>query len=280
MQKLTGAVELIALAVMLGGCGHEPKPAVGTGVEAARPLVVIFMENKERSSIVGNPSAPYMNQLLSQGKDFIHYYGVTHPSLPNYLAIANGSTNGKEGTDTISAGELQPTPTLWNQLADAGISFNVYEESMPSTCFAGTSSGQYQLKHNPAIPFAAVLDDAAVCAHVKPYTEGAALAQVNFIAPNMCNDTHDCSITTGDDWLKANLPDMLAQDAKVLITYDEGTTSTNGGGNVYCVEVYKEITPSTNTATFNHYSLLAAIEKQYGLAYLGAAANATPLPLG
>ena len=64
------------------------------------------MENKERSSVVGSSCAPYQNALRAQGIDFTHAYGVTHPSLPNYLALGNGATDGKQGTDSISAGEL------------------------------------------------------------------------------------------------------------------------------------------------------------------------------
>ena len=294
MRTAKSTALLIAIVVLLAACGHastaptqavrgsQPTSSPGSSPRAdvpAPPLVVIFMENKERSTIVGNATAPYMNQLLARGKDFVNYNAVTHPSLPNYLALASGTTAGKDGTDTIAAGELQHIATVWNQLSDAGITFNVYEESMLSTCYSGTSSGQYQLKHNPAIPFAEVFDNAAVCARVKPYTTGAPLAQVNFVAPNMCNDSHDCSATTGDEWLRANVPGMIAQGAQVVITYDEGSTSTNGGGNVYCVEMYQGISHSTVTATFNHYSILAAIEKRFGLPYLGAAAAVTPLPL-
>ena len=253
-------------------------PAAHAG-RAKHPLVIIFMENHERSAIVGSNSAPYMSALLAQGKDFTHYYGVTHPSLPNYLALANGSTDGKNGTDSISAGELTQSPTVWSQLSAAGVSWRVYEESMPSTCYGGTSSGDYELKHNPATPFAEIYNNASLCKHVKPYSTGVPLARVTFIAPNMCNDMHDCSIATGDAWLKANVPGMLAAGARVVVTFDEGSTSTNGGGNVYTVVVRNGMKPSVRDATFNHYSLLAAIEKKFGLSMLGAAASARPLPL-
>lgn len=250
------------------------------------PLVVIYMENKERSSVVGSSSATYQNALRAQGIDFTHYYGVTHPSLPNYLALGNGATDGKQGTDTISAGELQQSPTLWNQLQNAGVSWGVYEEDMPSACSGATTSGLYALKHNPATPFASVFTNAAVCARVLPYTQFDvhAMPKVSFIAPNLCNDEHDCPISTGDTWLKANVAPMLANGATVVLTYDEGSSSagingTSGGGNIYTVVAGPGIGPSVDGGQYNHYSLLAAIEQRYGLARLGAAASATPLPI-
>jgi hypothetical protein len=280
-RTLTSAIVGIAvgLATIVGlsyKADINNSPAAATG---KRPIVVIFMENHERSSIVGSTSAPYMNQLRTQGKDFTHYYGVTHPSLPNYLALGNGSTDGKTGTDSITAGSISGT-TLWNQLAAAGVSFNVYEESMPSTCYSGTSSGEYQLKHNPATPFHDVFTNSSVCSHVKPYPgPGAPLAAVNFVAPNMCNDTHDCSIATGNGWLQANVPPMLNKGAKVIITYDEGESGTNGGGNIYTVEYFNGITPSVKTGTFNHYGLLRALEARFALPLLNNAATANKLPI-
>jgi hypothetical protein len=262
------------------GTSSSPPP---TG---ASPLVVIYMENKERSSVVGSSSAPYQNALLGKGIDFTHYYGVTHPSLPNYLALGNGATDGKQGTDSITAGELAQSPTLWNQLQNAGISWGVYEEDMPSACYGGVTSALYALKHNPATPFASVFNDAATCAHVQPYTklDPQHLPAVSFIAPNLCNDEHDCALSTGDAWLKANVAPMLSAGATVVLTYDEGSSSagingTSGGGNIYMAVVGPGINARVDTGQYNHYSLLAAIEKRFGLARLNGAASATPLPL-
>jgi hypothetical protein len=250
------------------------------------PLVVIYMENKERSTVVGSSSAPYQNTLRARGIDFTHVYGVTHPSLPNYLALANGSTDGKQGTDSITAGELSQSPTLWNQLQNAGISWGVYEEDMPSTCYGGVTSGLYALKHNPATPFASVYRDSATCSHVHPFSafDVTHMPAVSFIAPNLCNDEHDCGLSTGDGWLLAHVEPMLANGATVILTYDEGSTSagidgTSGGGNIYTVVVGPGIAPQVESGQYNQYSMLAAIEARLGLSKLNAAADVTPMPL-
>jgi acid phosphatase len=272
MRKLL--IGLVMLAFM--GVGAN------SAVEAApSPVVVIFMENHERSSIETSPDADYLKSFENSGISFTHYYGVSHPSLPNYLAFASGSTKGKVGTDSIHTGEIAGA-NVWAQLQTAGVSWKVYEETMPSACYAGGSSGLYQLKHNPALPFANIFNRAKRCAKVVPYTQFNvnSLPAVSFITPNMCNDMHDCSIATGDNWLQARVPAMLAAGATVVITWDEGSSGTQGGGNIYTAVDGPGVSGRTETGTYNHYSLLRALEDRYGLARLGGAAGATPLPLG
>jgi phosphatidylinositol-3-phosphatase len=255
--------------------------AIGVAPSAAgmRPLVIVVMENHERSDIVGSSSAPYLNGLRSRGIDFTNYVGVTHPSLPNYLALASGSTAGKSGSDSIRAGEISGMATIWNQLQNNGIGWRVYEESMPSTCYGGTSSGGYVLRHNPSIPFSAVFQSSTACGHVQRYAPGVPLAPVTFITPNLCHDMHDCSIATGDSWLKANLQPIIQAGATVVITFDEGDSSTGGGGNIYTVVAGSGVTHRVNAYRYDHYSLLAAIEHRFGLPLLRNAASAPRLPL-
>ena len=157
---------------------------------------------------------------------------------------------------------------------------------MPSTCSGATTSGLYALKHNPATPFASVFKDATTCSHVRPYTQfdPTSMPKVSFIAPNLCNDEHDCAISTGDSWLKANVGPMLSAGATVVLTYDEGSSSagingTSGGGNIYTVVVGPGVSARVDSGQYNHYSLLAAIEKRFGLTRLNGAGGATPLPL-
>jgi acid phosphatase len=261
------------------GAHATARPAPFRAATSA-PIIVIFMENHERSSIENSADADYLKSFEAGGRSFTHYYGVTHPSLPNYLAFASGSTKGKVGTDSISAGSISGA-NLWSQAQGHGVSWAVYEESMPSACYKGGSSGNYQLKHNPAMPFANIANRPVRCNKVVPYTQFNvnALPQVSFITPNMCNDMHDCSIATGDNWLAARVPAMLSAGAEVVITFDEGSTSTNGGGNIYAAVRGPGIGASVNTGTFNHYSLLAGLEARFGLSKLGAAQSATPLPI-
>ena len=72
---------------------------------------------------------------------------------------------------------------------------------------------------------------------------------------------------------------MLAAGATVVITFDEGSTSTNGGGNIYTALDGPGIGSSVNSNTYNHYSLLAGLEARAGVRKLQNAAGSPVLPL-
>ena len=110
----------------------------------------------------------------SSWADYTNYFAVAHPSLPNYLAIASGTTAGSVPTD-LGGGNLGVT-TVWDQLTADGIPWAVYEETMPSraTCPSRQVSPQeYVLKHNPATPFDSVFSDPATMrACAAPHADG------------------------------------------------------------------------------------------------------------
>jgi acid phosphatase len=272
-------------------------PTNGTG----NPVVIIFMENRSASDILGNPDTPYLNQFSAGGRTFTDYRegDSVGPSLPDYLQVAAGSSCGSTSDAVIagdpSIGSVCPT-TVWNQLTDAGQSWGVYMEAMPTACYGGVSygdpvtDGPYALKHNPATPFPSVYGDQGLCAsHVLPYSsfDPAALSAVSFISPNVCDDQHGSASTQwtnclddspelmrrGDDWLSARVPAMVAAGATVVITYDES-------GVLYAAEQGPGVVPgSVDPTPYTHYSILAAIEARYGLPALGGAQTANVLPL-
>src|SRR5712692_2844967 len=71
-----------------------PLPAQVDRPPAFSKVVVIIFENTEFDEIIGNPDAPFFNQLASQYGLATNYFGITHPSLPNYLATIGGDTFG------------------------------------------------------------------------------------------------------------------------------------------------------------------------------------------
>ncbi len=60
----------------------------------------------------------------------------------------------------------------------------------------------------------------------------------------------------------------------MFITFDEGSR------NLYTVEVGRGIRRSVVRRGATHYSLLAGLERRFGLARLGGARSTRPLPLG
>ena len=83
---------------------------------------------------------------------------------------------------------------------------------------------------------ARITGDRAACArHVVPLTQLEAdlksadsLPNYVLISPNLCNDTHDCPMATGDAWLSRQVPGILespaftTQKSLLVITWDEG----------------------------------------------------------
>ena len=133
-------------------------PSVTSGVPSAtvpRPAhtVVVVMENHSYAEIIGNPAAPFINQLASRGALFTRSYAVTHPSEPNYLALFSGST---QGVADDSCPHSFAAPNLAASLIAAGSSFAGYAEDLPGTGSPACSQGEYARKHVPWTNFSNV----------------------------------------------------------------------------------------------------------------------------
>jgi phosphatidylinositol-3-phosphatase len=251
------------LAAAAGG-----STALSTGraqVPRIAHVVLIVFENHERSSVLGSGAAPTFDALAAQYAQATDYHAIAHPSLPNYLALISGSTHGVTG-DCLSC--PQTGSTIGSQLTSAGRRWGAFAEGYPR-------GAHFDKKHVPFLYFA---HDAA---HVRPL--GAftptALPAFSFITPNRCHDMHDCSVSTGDAWLRGFVKPLLKRPSTaIFIVFDEGTTTAGGGGLVPLIVAGSAVQRRTTiTQTADHYSLLRTIEDALGLSPLGYAADATPL---
>jgi phosphatidylinositol-3-phosphatase len=103
------------------------------------------------------------------------------------------------------------------------------------------------------------------------------LAPFTFITPNICHDMHSCATSTGDTWLSHHVPHLLAAGAIVIVTFDEGTTSSN---RVMTAEVGPSIRAGTRDGTrYSHYGLLGGLEAHFDVRELRNAATANTLPV-
>lgn len=232
-------------------------------------IVIITMENKSYEDIVGNDDAPYINALLHNYSFANNYVAVSHPSLPNYLALIGGSTYGIT-SDCINC--TVAAPNLVDQLESIHKSWKAYMESMPSNCFIG-SSGDYAQKHDPFIYFDDIRSNPNRCNNIVPLTQlesdlAVTTTTPNFIwiSPNLCNDMHNCSVATGDTWLSQEVPRILSslafvtQRSLLVITWDEGEGSN--GNQVPTILAGNAVKKAYVSHTaYSHYSLLHTIEK-------------------
>jgi hypothetical protein len=250
-----------------------------------RHVIVVVFENKERGEILGNPAAPTFAALGRRYATLPGYTGVAHPSLPNYLALVSGSTQGitDDCTDCVVDGR-----SLADTLAAAHRTWKTYAEGLPSTGSTDAFAGRYAKKHDPFVYFRNVLDKPSWLDGVVPFGRLAAdvrtrsLPDYSLVVPDMCNDMHDCSVATGDRWLEANVVPLLASPALagsvVFVVFDEGTTSRGGGGNVTALAAGPAVRPgATFKAAVSHYSLLRTVEQAWGLPLLGKSAQARPI---
>jgi acid phosphatase len=291
------------LAILLGGLlasfaagalrAGDHAAAGSAGASTASPplpafkhIFVIVLENKAYDQVLGSQNASYLNALAHQYGLATSYYGIRHPSLPNYLALTGGDTFGIASNCTDC---FVHAPNLVDQLEGAGRSWKAYMEDMPSPCFVGDAPPLYQQKHNPFIYYDSVRNDQARCNKIVPFTQFSLDIQANalphfvWITPNMCNDGHNCPVSASDGWLKVWVPQILQSaawkdDGVLFITFDEGEDGDGRcctyaeGGQIATLVISPLGKPGfTSEVAYDHYSLLRTIETTWGLPLLGKA---------
>ncbi len=218
MRKRRTLAALAALAAVVGGstmgaqayaAGPKDHSKAARGAHSARldHIFVIMLENHSQSSVIGNANAPFLNQLATKYVTADHYYGVTHPSMPNYIAAIAGDTFGIQDDEDENLVNLD-RPNLVDQLESRHVRWAAYMETLPpdkqarywpqKTNADGTKTDikLYAKKHNPFVLFDDVKNSPARMSHVRDYSRMATdlnkkkTPQFVWISPNQCNDMH------------------------------------------------------------------------------------------
>jgi phosphatidylinositol-3-phosphatase len=246
-------------------------------------VAIIVMENKDETDVVGRKASPYVNSLVRRYGLATQSFAVSHPSLPNYLALTSGSTHGIRSDCTACT---VPGPNIGDQLNTARVTWKAYMQSYPrsSGCVNG-DHGRYAQRHNPFVYYR---HDPAVCSHLVGFPslisdlKRGSLPTFVWISPNTCSDTHDCGVGTGDAFLHAIVPALLHEigpHGYIVITWDEGNSNAgygpSRGGHIATLVAGPTVRPGARLATrINHYGVLASLERSLGLPLLGAAGRA------
>jgi len=249
-------------------------------------VIVVWLENREASAVTTS-TMPYLYGLSETYGRADQFYAITHPSLPNYLAFWSGSTQGV----TDDADHDLAVASLADQLTAAGKSWRTYAQGYPgggcgtaSTYAGGVDGpgvgGTYARKHNPAMSFTFV-SGSSQCANIQPLANFDPSVNFAFVAPNLCNDMHDCSPAQGDAFLQAFLPGVFTApewaSTLLVVSFDEGTTDANGGGRVFTLVARQGLAGVTSATPHDHYGLLRTIQYIFGLPCLNASCGAAPL---
>ncbi|NUR29940.1 MAG: hypothetical protein HOV83_29500 [Catenulispora sp.] len=269
-----------------------PAPALtapASAVPAFDHVFLVYMENQDYSGIIGNTSqAPYINSLLPKASSLSQAYATTHPSDPNYVALAAGGLYGLHdnsvSTTTINA------PHVGNSVDNAGKTWKAYAQNANGNCDY-SSHGYYAPDDVPFTYFQNFKSDTSAtgyCArHDQPLTQmtsdlASAATTPNFVwfEPDDCDDMEACGVTAGDNWLKATLPTIFnspawtQQKSLLILTFDEGATKAYGPN--YPNRIPALLLGSQNTVKAGYsssqrtdqYGLLRTVDKALGLAPL------------
>ena len=294
---------LAALAGTIAGCDTTTAPKATAATH--RPRIVVVVEENHSFDEIDRPgSVPNIQRMVSSGTLLTSYYAVTHPSLPNYIALLSGRTDGIR-TDCTTC--MVDAPTLVDQLTRAGISWRAYMQGLPAPCSTAVTAGDYVRRHDPFMYFRSIRDDPTRCRDVVPFSRfygdlaSGNLPQFVWITPDLATDMHggeevapgspeDQQLMQRADAFVGSLYDRLSssaawtQDTRLVVTWDEGLRKEAAqresccgglatGGHIATVVVGPDVRHGTDPRTYTHYSLLRSIETTFGLPHLGHAAD-------
>src|SRR2546428_2784748 len=248
-------------------------------------VFIVTEENTNYASVIGSSSMPYLNSLALQYGLATQYYANTHPSIGNYFMLATGQII----TNNDSYSTVVTMDNVVRELRAAGKTWKSYAEDLPSVGYTGPDVGNYARKHNVFALLSDVVNDATQVTNLVPFTQFATdlangtLPTFSNIVPNLCNDAHDCSLSTADTWLKNHIDPLMKsatfqQDGLLIIVFDEsGSDNTNGGGRIVWVAVSPKPKPGYQAATpYQHPSTQRLVLKGLGRALLPGGARPGP----
>lgn len=243
------------------------------------PSKVLTIVEENHSYAEARAGMPYLASLANRYAYASNFHAETHPSLPNYLAIAGGSTFGvTSDSEPIPSSRLGSSRSVFGQALARGLRAKLYAESMPSNCYA-YYSGSYAPKHNPWAYFGA---ESSKC---KQYdvpsgfltdASANALPHAGMLIPNLANDAHNGSLLTADNWLRSRLPTVLASSdflsgrLTVVVTFDEDDSSASNQILTVVMNVGMTRHGAVSTA-MNHYALTGYYDHVLGAPLLGRA---------
>jgi len=168
------------------------------------------------------------------------------------------------------------------------LSWKTYAEGLPRPGFTGAFAGLYAKKHDPFLYFTNIAHDRRRRARVVPLRQlrrdlaSGRLPHFALVVPNLCHDTHDCPVASGDQWLRHTIVPLLREpqlaESVVFVVFDEGATDKGGGGRVAALALGPLVRPGSHyNRPTSHYGLLRTLEDAWGLPRLGHSAQAKPI---
>ena len=249
----------------------EPKPVT--------KLLVFVVENHSLGQM--RAEMPYTYSLAKKYAHATRYYGVTHPSLPNYLAMVGGRTFGV--TDNRRPKE---NPVVGRSVFSAalrhGLTAKVYAEGMPADCATDNGGDHYAVRHNP---WAYFVDERDQCrdndvpfAGFDAAVHAGRLPNAGMVVPDTCHDAHDCDLEEADAWFEDRMqtvfagPDWRSGRLAVVLTADEDDSDHDN--RVLTVVIHPSQHHHVVRERLDHYALAGLYADVVGAPRPGEAAKA------
>ncbi|HEY2073863.1 MAG TPA: alkaline phosphatase family protein [Gaiellaceae bacterium] len=239
-KRIALAASALAVVAWIGIAGPSSASNGNAAIPHYQHIVEIMMENTSYNTIIGNPDAPHINALANTYGLATNYFGVTHPSEPNYVANVGGDFFGIQDDNqfycTPAMSATDPTDcagttvnhtvsaqSIADQLDTAGLTWKGYFGSLPPTPstyvktgpgangpytfkYPSTAHALYASKHNPFVNFTGTQD---AVANMVPDTQLAtdaasnSLPNLSYVVPDQCNDMHGTGGCANPDLIAA-----------------------------------------------------------------------------
>ncbi|KAJ3246976.1 hypothetical protein HDU77_008739 [Chytriomyces hyalinus] len=257
---------------------------VSAGCSNIKSVMTIVLENTDYSEAIAQS---YMGATLPpKGYLLTNYFGVSHPSQGNYIAMVAGGVNGCKSDSNCNL----RVKSVADLLEAKGLTWKSYQESYPGNCYTGSRSGTYYRKHNPFMSFTSISGNATRCARnvvasqLDKDAANNALPNYMFYSPDINNDGHDTGAAYADRWLKSFLEPKLTnpayKDTLFHVVFDESDTASPN--YIYSILLGQGIAAAgkKDSTKYTHYSFLATLEGIFDLGNLEQNdATATKIPL-
>lgn len=258
---LAAAVTMTSAAFVAAGC--LPAAAAIPSTETHEPVskVLVFVE-ENHSLAQMQKGLPYAYKLARKYGYASNYKAITHPSLPNYIAIASARTYGIRDDKNPSSHKLTGH-SVFGQAIAAGKTAATYADGMTSNCKLTKGGRSYVPRHNP---WAYFVEERALCkkfdlptGKLGPAITTGTLPNVGMVIPNLKHDAHDGSLRAADQWFKAWIakiaagPDWKSGRLAIVLTADEDDRHSNN--KVLTVVIHRSQKGRVVKTALTHYSL-------------------------
>jgi len=289
----TKFLPLLILAGVCAGCGSGANPTPRKANAPSRgpaAHVILIVEENQSFSTVYHKQMPWLSALGDKYGIATNYFSDEKGSLLDYLWLSSGSSEVSFGCDGNRCTQSITDGNIFRELNKAGMSWNVYADSLPNVGFMGLFAGNYAKRHNPAVWYSDVVDSPEQQQNVIPFTQfpvdvaAGNLPDYSIIVPNLQDDAHNGTPAMADQWLKTNIGPLLdsqyfqaGQNSVMFITFDNGYEDQQG--QVFTAVVGQNVIPAVKVNTpFRHENTLRTIMQLLGLKnYPGASATAAPM---